>query len=73
MLNSYHPRLRCTTDTRLSQFLAPTEMVFGFSAAMMNAYVNGALVGCKDTCIGDDNIGFLGVMTVLTGAQPPFS
>jgi hypothetical protein len=24
------------------QLLAPTEMVFGFSAAMMNAWVNGA-------------------------------
>ena len=29
------------------QLLAPTEMVFGFAAAMMNSYVNGALVGCK--------------------------
>lgn len=50
---------------RPMQLLAPTEMVFGFAAAMMNAYVNGAIVSA-DGGIGKDNIGFLGVITVLT-------
>ena len=40
-------------------------MLFGFSAAMMNSYVNGSLVGCEDGCIGKEQLGFLGVVTVI--------
>lgn len=47
------------------QLLAPTEMLFGFSAAMMNSYVNGSLVGCDDGCIGKDKIAWLGSVTVV--------
>lgn len=50
------------------QLLAPTEMVFGFSAAMMNAWVNGELVSCKEGCIGKDYIGYFGTLTTVSAA-----
>merc|ERR1711871_1884726 len=50
------------------QLLAPTEMVFGFSAAMMNAWVNGELVSCKGGCVGEDMIGYFGTTTTVAAA-----
>ena len=50
------------------QLLAPTEMVFGFSAAMMNAWVNGELVSCGNGCVGSENVGYFGTVTTLTAA-----
>jgi hypothetical protein len=50
------------------QLLAPTEMVFGFSAAMMNAWVNGELVSCEGGCVGSDYIGYFGTTTTVAAA-----
>ena len=50
------------------QLLAPTEMVFGFSAAMMNAWVNGELVSCKGDCVGVEYVGYFGTTTTVAAA-----
>lgn len=54
------------------QLLAPTEMVFGFSAAMMNAWVNGELVSCAQGCVGGHYIGYFGTLTTVVAALASF-
>lgn len=51
MLTSYRP----------IQLLVPTEMVFGFSAAMMNSFVNGSYAPAQF-------VGYFGTLTTITAA-----
>lgn len=56
------------SNYRPIQWLAPTEMVFGFSAALMNSWVNGELVSCEKGCVGKEYIGYFGTLTAVTAA-----
>lgn len=45
--------------------LAPTNITFGFSAAYMNGYINGAFAAPE---LGKGSIGFLGALTAVVAA-----